>query len=103
MALRDLEDWKPILKEYDLIWGPVPKAQDVARDPQAQLNGVYTEIAPGLRTIQNPLNVEGTEKTAPRMPPAVGVHTSEVLAELGCSADQIADLLARGVAMAAAG
>jgi formyl-CoA transferase len=102
MALRDLDDWKPILKQYDLIWGPVPKAQDVARDPQAQLNGVYGEIAPGLRTIQNPLNVEGVEKETPRLPPAVGEHTSEVLAELGYSAEQIADLIARGVAMAAA-
>jgi hypothetical protein len=27
MVTRDLEDWKPILKHYDLIWGPVPAQQ----------------------------------------------------------------------------
>jgi crotonobetainyl-CoA:carnitine CoA-transferase CaiB-like acyl-CoA transferase len=101
MIRRDLEDWKPILKHYDLIWGPVPAAAEVATDPQPELNHVYAEIAPGLRTINNPLNLEGVEKTAPRMPPGVGEHTREVLAELGYTEEEIGALIGCGAAMAA--
>ena len=94
-AQRDLDDWKPILKQHDLIWGQVPHSREIATDPQPELNGVYAEIAPGLKTVRNPLNIEGLEKETPRMPPAVGQHTREVLAELGYSEEQIEKLIAR--------
>jgi crotonobetainyl-CoA:carnitine CoA-transferase CaiB-like acyl-CoA transferase len=95
-AKRDLEEWKPILKQRDLIWGPVPHSREIAIDPQPAENGVFAEIAPGLCTVRNPLNVEGVEKEAPRMPPELGQHTREVLRELGYAEEQIDALIARG-------
>src|SRR5258706_7849315 len=68
-ARRDLAEWKPILKKHDLIWGPVPHSREIVADPQPAQNGVFAEIAPGLKTVRNPLNVDGLEKEAPRMPP----------------------------------
>jgi crotonobetainyl-CoA:carnitine CoA-transferase CaiB-like acyl-CoA transferase len=94
MATRDLNDWAAIFKKYDLVWGPVPSATEIAHDPQAQ--EIFTEIAPGLKTIKNPLNIEGMEKAAPQMPPAIGEHTTEVLTSLGLTPEQIAALIARG-------
>jgi crotonobetainyl-CoA:carnitine CoA-transferase CaiB-like acyl-CoA transferase len=96
MATRDLEEWAGIFKKYDLVWGPVPSAIEVANDPQAQ--EIFTEIAPGLKTIKNPLNIEGIEKAIPQMPPAIGEHTNEVLTSLGLTQDDIAKLIARGAA-----
>jgi crotonobetainyl-CoA:carnitine CoA-transferase CaiB-like acyl-CoA transferase len=96
MATRDLEEWAAIFKRYDLVWGPVPSATEIAQDPQAQ--EMYTEIAPGLKTVKNPLNIEGIDKIQPHMPPAIGEHTHEVLTSLGLSPEAIEKMIARGAA-----
>ena len=101
IATRDMAEWAVIFKKCELIWGPVPSAAEVAEDPQLELNGVFAEIQPGLKTIQNPVQVEGLEKQTPRMPPGVGEHTREVLIELGYSPDEIARMMERGAALVA--
>ena len=38
-------------------------------------NGVFAEIRPGLKTIQNPITVDGIEKDTPRnAPPSASTH-----------------------------
>jgi crotonobetainyl-CoA:carnitine CoA-transferase CaiB-like acyl-CoA transferase len=96
ISTRDLDEWAVIFKQYDLVWGPVPSAAEVADDPQAQ--EIFTEIAPGLKTVQNPLNIEGIEKAHPHMPPGIGEHTHEVLASLGLTEEAIQKMIARGAA-----
>jgi crotonobetainyl-CoA:carnitine CoA-transferase CaiB-like acyl-CoA transferase len=93
IATRDLDEWAVIFKRYDLVWGPVPSAVEVANDPQAQ--EIFAEISPGLKTIKNPLNIEGIEKVQPRMPPGMGEHTHEVLSSVGISEETVARMLAR--------
>jgi crotonobetainyl-CoA:carnitine CoA-transferase CaiB-like acyl-CoA transferase len=96
IATRDLDEWAIIFKQYDLVWGPVPSSTEVALDPQAQ--EIFAEIAPGLKTIKNPLNIEGIEKAPPRMPPAIGEHTREVLTSVGLTTESIEKMIARGAA-----
>lgn len=96
MATRDLDQWAAIFKKYDLVWGPVPSAAEVANDPQAQ--EIFAEISPGLKTVQNPLNLEGIEKRKPTMPPGIGEHTHEVLTSLGISDEAITGMIGRGAA-----
>lgn len=98
-AEHDLSHWSQVLKEHDLIWGPVPPAWDVAHDPQMEQNGVFAEICPGLKTVENPINVEGIEKQPPRLAPAAGEHTRGVLEELGYSDAEIEKMIARGAAL----
>ena len=43
----------------------------------------------------------GATRADPTPPPLLGEHTSEVLAELGCTEDQIADLVNRDIARVA--
>jgi crotonobetainyl-CoA:carnitine CoA-transferase CaiB-like acyl-CoA transferase len=102
IARRDLDDWAVVFKQHDLIWGPVPSAAEVARDPQMEANGIFAEIEPGLKTIQNPINVEGCEKQAPRMAPKMGEHTREVLRSAGYGDEEIDRMIARGAAAASA-
>lgn len=101
MGQHDLTHWARVLKEYDLIWGPVPSPAEVARDPQLHANHVFAEIRPGLKTIQNPIRVEGAEKAAPRMAPRMGEHTRDVLREAGYTEAEVAKLIERGAALAA--
>ncbi|HVP00564.1 MAG TPA: CoA transferase [Bryobacteraceae bacterium] len=99
IATRDMAEWAVIFKKYDLVWGPVPSANEVATDPQAQI--FFSEIAPGLKTIQNPLNIEGMEKAEPSMPPGIGEHTREVLTSLGLDDTAIEQMIQRGAAKCA--
>src|SRR5579864_9352139 len=101
IAQRDIAEWTRIFKQYDLVWGPVPSPEEVAHDPQLHANGVFADVAPGIKTVQNPINIEGIEKVAPRMAPEAGEHTREVLLAAGCSPGQIDAMLARGAAHAA--
>jgi crotonobetainyl-CoA:carnitine CoA-transferase CaiB-like acyl-CoA transferase len=101
IAARDLAEWACIFKEYDLIWGPVPAPWEAAHDPQLEQNGLFAEIQPGLKTIQNPVQVEGAPKRAPSMAPEIGEHTGEVLSNLGYSDEAISKMIERGAALAA--
>jgi crotonobetainyl-CoA:carnitine CoA-transferase CaiB-like acyl-CoA transferase len=103
-AKADMCEWKRRFAEQEVIWGPVPSFREVAEDEQMQLNGVFTEVrdASGgtFRTVSNPITVEGAEKVAPRMAPAVGEHSVDILRSLGLSEEAIADMVKRGVTMA---
>jgi formyl-CoA transferase len=101
LGARDLADWAEILRQHEVIWAPVLSLVEAANDPQMERNGVYAEIAPGMRTVNNPLVVSGAEKVKPRMAPEVGEHTLEVLRDAGYSEEALADLVRRGVAAAA--
>jgi crotonobetainyl-CoA:carnitine CoA-transferase CaiB-like acyl-CoA transferase len=101
---EEMAEWKRRFAEQDVIWGPVPSFLQVAKDEQMQLNGVFSEVrdAPGgpLRTVSNPITVEGAPKVAPRMAPEVGEHSVEILRGLGYSEDAIDAMVKRGVTMA---
>jgi len=99
VSQKDMAEWKEIFRQNDVIWGPVSSTQQVSMDPQMAANGVFAEIEPGMKTVMNPLTVEGVEKTKPRMAPEVGEHTVEVLQSIGYSEDAIAELVHRGAAM----
>ena len=96
---KDMAEWKEILRSNDVIWGPVPGTQQAAQDPQMEVNGVFAEIEPGLRTVANPLTIAGVEKTKPRMAPEVGEHTAEVLLSVGLTEEAIHGLFERGAAL----
>jgi crotonobetainyl-CoA:carnitine CoA-transferase CaiB-like acyl-CoA transferase len=99
VGAKDMAEWKEILRLNDVIWGPVPGTQQAARDPQMEANGVFAEIEPGLRTVANPLTIEGVEKVKPRMAPRVGEHTMEVLISVGLTEAAVNNLIKRGAAM----
>jgi crotonobetainyl-CoA:carnitine CoA-transferase CaiB-like acyl-CoA transferase len=101
IAKHDLAHWTRVFKQHDLVWGPVPSPTEVAADPQMAENGVFAEIEPGLRTVQNPIHVEGVAKSKPRMAPEVGEHTREVLRSAGCGEGEIAAMIERGAARGA--
>lgn len=101
LAKQPLEEWTRRFATHDVLFGIVPHTQDVANDSQMAQNGVFVPIAgaadPTMRTISSPVHLDGVEKRDARMPPGIGQHSEEILAELGYSPDQVAALKAQGV------
>ena len=97
---RDIAEWAELFRQNDITWAPVSSLAEAASDPQMEVNGVFAEIAPGMRTVNNPLNIAGTQKVQPRMAPEVGEHSMEILRSIGYTEEAIADLLRRNAVMA---
>jgi crotonobetainyl-CoA:carnitine CoA-transferase CaiB-like acyl-CoA transferase len=69
-------------------------------DPDSRRTGRVAEVSHprlgNVRELDVLLRVSATEPTPHRLAPALGEHTDELLTDLGCSADEIAELRARG-------
>ncbi len=80
----------------DIPVAPVQDLAQVAAHEQTQATGMLQDLG-GIETVAAPLQVDG-ERVAHRSPaPLLGAHSADVLAELGYSADEIAELAAASV------
>ena len=97
-AERDLADWMPLLQRAGITFGLVSTLDDIPRDRQARAIGALVPFADhDMLTVMSPFHIEGEGKAAPRMAPALGAHSVEVLAEAGYDAADIERLRGLGV------
>lgn len=96
IATRNMAEWDGIFRRHGLTWAPVQSNQEAAQDQQMEANGVFDEIAPGIRTVSSPFLVEGVNKVKPCIAPQVGEHTWEVMRSLSYSDTEIVAMLERG-------
>ena len=101
---RDLNDWRELFKQSDIKWAPMPKLEEVVRDPQMRAAGAFVDYPDNgsghakLTTISSPIFSSDGEKKAPVAAPQLGAHTHEVLQDLGYDAEEIKTLVRDGVA-----
>tara|TARA_R110001599_G_scaffold353838_1_gene599673 strand:- start:33002 stop:34210 length:1209 start_codon:yes stop_codon:yes gene_type:complete len=97
-AQRDRESWQEDLNAQGIIFEIVATPGDLPADPQVKANGLAVPFADdeSLYTVDSPFTISGIEKVRPVLPPAVGQHTDDVLAEVGYGPDEIAQLRADG-------
>ncbi len=103
-AEADAAEWRARFEAHDVPFALLPTYPEIARDPQPDAAGMFPalddERSPGLRTIDSPITLPDVAKARVRRAPALGEHTSAVLADVGYSSDEIERLLARSIVVA---
>jgi formyl-CoA transferase len=81
-----------ILNEYDIPCGPILSMKEIAEEPSLRKTGTVVEVDHPKRgkylTVGNPIKLSDSPTEVKRSP-LLGEHTSEVMKELGYTADQI--------------
>jgi crotonobetainyl-CoA:carnitine CoA-transferase CaiB-like acyl-CoA transferase len=88
------------LEAAGLPFAPIAKPWDLLDDPHLNASGGLLETRISGKTIRVPaLPLELGGKRLPKRsdPPEIGQHGPELLAELGCSPEQIRELRAKGI------
>jgi formyl-CoA transferase len=97
---RPAQWWIEKLEEVGIPCGPINRIDEVFADPQVQ----HLRMALPMRhprrgdthLVDSAINLEGHETAIRRVPPALGEHTEEILAEVGMTAAEIEELRAKG-------
>ncbi|MCM5569943.1 CoA transferase [Burkholderiaceae bacterium FT117] len=92
VAARDTAHWLALCAELEIPAAKMNRLDDLERDPHLQAVGFFEELADEAgnhyRFTRNPVRLSDSE-VPPALPPRLGEHTREVLAEAGLSADAI--------------
>jgi CoA:oxalate CoA-transferase len=102
MLQKTTSEWVDLLAEMGIPVGPVQDIGEVARDPQIAHRDMFVEldhpVLGPVRFTGNPLKLSRTPGGPGRLPPGLGEHSAEVLAEvLGMSGERVNELLAEEV------
>ena len=85
--------WKEVLDTARVPYGVIQSPEEAAADPQLRAADIVVPIE-GARdldyTVNNPITLRGLARVAARRAPEHGERNDEVLAQLGFSADDIA-------------
>ena len=98
-AVHNLDYWRVKLDAADMIWAPLTRPAEVAKDPQAIAAGAYVEVrnngSEGTYLSPNsPIRFPGEDEGPKNASPELGEHTLTVLKDLGYSEAEIEKLKA---------
>jgi len=100
LIARPSAEWLDRLTKADVPCAPVLTRNEVIRHPHVQAMEIVEEVehpqAGHLRQARNAARFSGTPAAIRRPAPALGEHTADILAELGYSAGDIAELHTQG-------
>lgn len=98
-ATNTTEHWMKALEGQDILCAPVRTLEQALEDEQTLVNRMIVEMqhpsAGTVRALDAPIRLSGTPSQIRRVPPRLGEHNAEVLAEHGYNADAI-DALVEG-------
>lgn len=102
MMRRSTEEWMRLLGAADIPHGPVNSIESLFEDEHLTATKFFHTLdQPGLgevRLARSPISM-GMPPEPARPAPRLGEHTEQVLADTGLAADDIAKLVADGVAV----
>lgn len=86
---RTTAEWCALLREREIPCAPVLRQSEVADYPQLVWNGTIEEVdhpeAGRYRAPRAPVRFDGVAPGTRQLPPAIGQHSREILAEMGLS------------------
>jgi crotonobetainyl-CoA:carnitine CoA-transferase CaiB-like acyl-CoA transferase len=105
---RTTAQWIALLEKKAVPCGPINDIGQAFNDAQVKARGLHIKQAQApavvartaiesIAGVASPLRLTATPPVLNRPSPALGEHTEEVLAELGLSVSEVADLRATGV------
>jgi crotonobetainyl-CoA:carnitine CoA-transferase CaiB-like acyl-CoA transferase len=98
-ATRTREEWGAALDREDMWWAPVQTTDEVLADAQAAAGGGFVDVPDpdgSVTMVNTPVDFRGTPGGPRSLPPELGQHTDEILAELGRDEATITRLRASG-------
>lgn len=97
---RDFAEWSQLFAELDACVEPMLKLSEAVEHPQLKARQLVTAVPRGDKAPQQqiacPIKFSDGLPTPRHIGAALGEHTDQVLAELGISAERIAELRATG-------
>ncbi|MDQ1424153.1 MAG: hypothetical protein QOD72_1651, partial [Acidimicrobiaceae bacterium] len=101
LRTRTTAEWVEALNAVGVPCGPVYAIDEMFADPQIEHLGVRTsvehETLGPLNLVRNAVTMTGGPPTVRTAAPESGADTDVVLTEIGCTADEVADLRRRGI------
>jgi len=101
VARHKLAELAELFDRIDIPFAPVAKPGDLFDDPQLNAGGRMLEIAfpngKHAKLPRLPIEMGDHDFGLQRQAPGLGEHTSEILAELGLTPDEIEALTKRGI------
>jgi crotonobetainyl-CoA:carnitine CoA-transferase CaiB-like acyl-CoA transferase len=90
-----------VFDRIDIPFAPVAKPGDLFDDPQLNAGGRMLDVAfqngKRAKLPRLPIEIGEHDFDLRRQAPRIGEHTGEILAELGLAADEIDEMIKRGV------
>ena len=93
VARRTRAEWLADLAASNIPSSPVHTLGELSEHPHTEGSGMILHDG-AFRTVATPLRADGERPALQRRPPALGEHTSSVLAKLGYGVDRIEALIA---------
>lgn len=101
MPTRTTQEWTDALLANDILFGKVNSPEDLFDDPHLAALDMFPLVAhPSegtLRLIGFPIQFSETPNRRYRLPPRLGQHSREILAELGYADGELETMQAQGV------
>jgi crotonobetainyl-CoA:carnitine CoA-transferase CaiB-like acyl-CoA transferase len=100
---ESVEYWIELLEQVGLPVGRILTIPQAFDDPQTRHHGMLVEfehpVAGHVRTTGSPMRLEGDQARAASLPPTLGQHTRDLLAEMGVDAATIETMIEEGRAV----